>query len=221
MNNYKFSDLTNKDKVSSLRKIRAYRGDSKWIEMFELTEMILTNENEINNANRCFWYNQAIALDVLGRPSEAVIIFSSLADKYPLNFKYNNSMSLVAHNLCYLAKKKFKTDLANPDIEKYVKAALAADFCTWGLMRMYIDHLLIVQQTEKARQLVLDYIELAPYDVDYLKKGLEVAFKIKDSNLIKKLLNHVQKGLQQQPYNENYIEILDLYLGGPEMAQVS
>ncbi len=221
MKDYKFSDLSNNDKVGSLRKIRSYCGESKWVESLELTENILTNENEINNANRSFWYRHAIALDLLGRPSEAVIIFSGLADKYPLNHQYNNSMSLVSSSLCRRAIEKFKTDLANPDIEKYIKAALEADYCAWGLMSMYLDHLLIVKQTKKAKQIIQDYIELAPYDVDYLRKGLEVAFKIKDSNLIKKLLDNVQKGLQEQPYNENFIEILNLYLDGPELAQVS
>lgn len=211
-----FSKLSIKEQTSCLLKIQNLKYEQNWQAQLELLEKILTDDNTVTRQNRQLWYYRAVALDMLARPSEAIAILKVLIGIYPLHSFYSHSLFVSVSHLTNIAVEKFKDDKANLDIEVYYNTANDNNFCAWSLTEIYLDHLLLTQQTEKAKLIVLNYVLLSPFDANFLEKALFIASSTNDVPMLQKMLNNVQLGLGFHPSHDALATLLTQYFGTGE-----
>lgn len=206
-----FSQLTVKEQTSCILRIKSLRNEENWQGQLEFLEKILADDNSVTRQNRQLWYFRAVALDMLGRSSEAIVILKTLTTVFPINVSYRHSLNVTVLHLTHFAIDKFSSDRGNPEIETYYKAALENNYSAWNLTEIYLDHLMLVEQVEKAKYIISSYIQLSPFDHSFLEKGLQIASNTNDAPMIKKLLDNVQLGLSFNPYNDELSTLLTQY----------
>ena len=216
MNNFGFSNLSAKDQQEVFFKIGKLKYEQNWQSELDLLELILKDENIITRKNRQLWYERAIALDMLLRPSEAIAVLNVLVEIYPLHHLYAHSLIVTCMNLGCKAIELFKDDKENKDVEVYVVNILKSYYCPWALTELYLDHLLLTQQTEKAKKIIEDYINLSPFDFNFLEKALKIAEFAGDSLLLQKCLSRIQLGLSFHPCNDELTSLLAKYFNTSE-----
>jgi len=206
-----FSKIGLKAQSEVIAKISSYKAEQNWQGELEFIEKALKGENSINRNNRHLWYERAVALDMLERPSEAIEILSALNEKFPLHHLYQHSMSVTVQNLTLKAVKLFDNDRGNRNLVRYVNRILQVSYCPWALMEIYLDHLCLTGEDAKATEIICNYLELSPFDSTFLQKALEMAGKLEDSELLQYALKRTVLGLSQNPCNLELKELVETY----------
>lgn len=173
-------------------------------EVIRLSEPICKDLNEINNLNRAIWHFRSMSLDATNRCTEAVVILNHLIGLYPLEPFYRKSLRLAMLRLEINVCERYFRKSVDKSFENCLKVLEDHHYVSIEVRRIHFSYLLENKRFQEITELVNKYLDLNPYDYDYLSAGLALAEDINDNVLIKRILNIIDS---IPPYHIDRIKI--------------
>ena len=157
-------------------------------EVIRLSDPICKNLDEINRLNRAIWYFRAMSFDLMNKSSEALAILKQLVELYPIEPFYRKSFKLALFRLevSLCERKGSKLD---DSIENCIKFLEENHYISFEVRRIHLSFLLENKRFNEISEIVNKYLDINPFEYDYLSSALALAADINDNILLKRVLS--------------------------------
>lgn len=161
----------------------------------------LLEKSELSEVNRDFIrYRQAIALDYLEKPLDALLILSDLVERWPTHLDYARSFRIVIENVRRHAGKLIRADPRSPAIRGFASVLDQVDFCPYNIKLALSLQECVEGGADNARSRLCALLELSPHDTDYLEAALTLASELQDKAWRREILGGARDHLERFPY---------------------
>lgn len=171
------------------QKCVEYMHADKWIDLLKLTEVVCYDPNNIDRSNRGIWFHRAIALVNIGQNTKGILTYKLLMQKFPLEPFY--------HKMLIDALGRFETKITERyfmfDVDDSFEVCLnflnTHYYVPWSVRKIHFRFLLQRNRYSEISNLSNLYLDLNPYDYDYLSEFFRLSQLIPDNKLLKRIIS--------------------------------
>ncbi|AZZ37457.1 hypothetical protein CIK05_11855 [Bdellovibrio sp. qaytius] len=177
------------DLYTVYEKMVEYFTNDSWIDLIKLTDSICDDVDNIDRANRGFWFHRAISLECTGKSTEAILIYKILMQKYPLEPFYHKSLIQSIGNFEQKIVERYSTKTIDESFLICLNFFETHYYISWEIRKIQFTYLIQEKRCLEVSNLANMYLDLNPYDFDYLSELFKLAQKICDDKLLKRIIN--------------------------------
>lgn len=197
--------------IDADREIDALMREQKYKEVVDRCKKVVEDVPLSEKNLDYFRYQQAIALDYLGMPLDALEILGELREKWPTHMNYARSMRIVLGNVKSKAEQLLREDPDSGALRNFAEILDRLDYSPFELKIA-----LSLQDAKQGRhaegkERMVSLVELSPHELDYLGGALKVSEAIGDVKWRSELLSGIQAHLKKYPYLIQHQALLRKY----------